>query len=125
MPAFKISQLRFFIWGFVLLLITLSLFSIFADRGAIHLWRLQEEKKRLDERNFALQKENEGLRDRIHRLRHDDLYLEQVAREELGLVRPGEVIYRFGSSQSRPDRTKPLSEIPSQPSRSSGQKPRR
>jgi hypothetical protein len=41
------------------------------------------------------------------------------------LVRPGEVIYRFGSSQSRPDRTKPLSEIPSQPSRSSGQKPRR
>jgi cell division protein FtsB len=125
MPAFKISQLRSFIWGFVLLLITLSLFSIFGDRGAIHLWRLEEEKKRLDERNFALQKENEGLRDRIHRLRHDDLYLEQVAREELGLVRPGEVIYRFGSSQSKPNRTKPLSEIPSQPSRSSGQKPRR
>jgi cell division protein FtsB len=125
MSAFKISQLRFFIWGFVLLLITLSLFSIFGDRGAIHLWRLEEEKKRLDERNFALQKENEGLRDRIHRLRYDDLYLEQVAREELGLVRPGEVIYRFGSSQSKPNRTKPLSEIPSQPSRSSGQKPRR
>jgi cell division protein FtsB len=125
MPAFKISQLRSFIGGFVVLLVTLSLFSVFGDRGAIHLWRLQEEKKRLDERNFALQKENEGLRERIYRLRHDDLYLEQVAREELGLVRSGDVVYRFGSSQSKPNRTRPLSETPSQPSRSSGQTSRR
>lgn len=124
MPLFKISQFRSFVCGFVLLLITLSLFTIFGDRGAIHLWRLEEEKNRLDERNFALQKENEALRDRVHRLRHDDLYLEQVAREELGLARPGEVIYRFGSSASKANRTKRLSETPSQPSRSSGQKQR-
>lgn len=125
MPPFKVSHLRGFIYSFVFLLVTLSLFTIFGDRGAIHLWRLQEEKKRLDERNFLLQKENETLRDRVQRLRHDDLYLEQVAREELGLVRPGEVIYRFGSSQLKGKGTKPLSGIPSQSSPSSGQKSRR
>ncbi len=55
----------------------------------------------LDEKNFLLQKENETLRERVYRLRHDDLYLEKTAREELGLVRPGEIVYRFASSESK------------------------
>jgi cell division protein FtsB len=120
----KILHQRQFIYAFILLLILLSLFTIFGDRGAIHLWRLWGEKKRLDERNFSLQRENEILRDRIFRLRHDDLYLEKVARDELGLARPGEIIYRFGSSESKTKRTKPLSEVPSGSPRSSGQKSR-
>jgi cell division protein FtsB len=124
MLSSKILHRRQFICGFILLLIMLSLFTIFGDRGAIHLWRLWGEKKRLDERNFSLQRENEILRDRIYRLRHDDLYLEKVARDELGLARPGEVIYRFGSSESKGKRTKTLSEVPSGSPRSSGQKSR-
>ncbi len=55
----------------------------------------------LDEKNFLLQKENETLRERVYRLRHDDLYLEKTAREELGLVRPGEIVYRFAPSESK------------------------
>ena len=121
----KISHQHWLIYTFVFLLISLSLFTIFGDRGALHLWRLWGEKKRLDERNFLLQRENETLRDRIYRLRHDDLYLEKVAREELGLARPGEIIYRFGSSESKTKRTKTLSEIPAEPPQSWGQKSRR
>ncbi len=124
MPFSKILHQRRFIYTFVLLLVTLSLFTIFGDRGAIHLWRLWGEKKMLDEKNFLLQKENETLRDRIDRLRHDASYLEKVAREELGLVRAGDMIYRFGSSESKAKRTKTLSEIPSGSSRSSGRKSR-
>jgi len=124
MLSSKILHQRQFIYAFIVLLTMLSLFTIFGDRGAIHLWRLWGEKKRLDERNFSLQRENEILRDRIFRLRHDDLYLEKVARDELGLARPGEIIYRFGSSESKAKRTKTLSDLPSGSPRSSAQKSR-
>ena len=59
------------------------------------------EKIRLDEQNYRLQKENEALRQRIHRVRNDDDYLEKLAREELNMVRPGEVVYRFQGAPRR------------------------
>src|SRR3970282_2221530 len=100
----KLSQ-RGLIYVFSALLIILSLFTTFGERGMLHLWRLWEEKKKLDEKNFLLDKENEILRERIYRLRHDNLYLEKIAREDLGLVRQGEIIYRFASSEPRKSRT--------------------
>lgn len=107
------------------LLVTLSLFTVFGERGALHLWRLWQEKKRLEERNFVLQKENEILRERIYRIRHDDRYLERIAREELNLVRPGEIIYRFPSAESKRDRNKPITGGLSQSPPSWERKPRR
>ena len=91
------------------LILLLFGYTIFGERGAIHLWRLRGEKITLDENNYRLQKENNALRRRISRLRTDDLYLEQVAREELNLVRPGEVIYRFPSTEARKSRAGGLS----------------
>ena len=38
---------------------------------------------------------NARLRDEVRRLRADDLYLEGLARRQLGLVRPNEFVYRF------------------------------
>lgn len=121
MPLSKHSH-RQVIYLFCAVFVSLSLFTLFGERGVLHLWRLWEEKKKLEERNFLLLKENEALRERIHRLRHDALYLEKIAREDLGLVRPGEIIYRFASPDSKRNRTKTISEHPFEPLRSSGQK---
>jgi len=85
-----------------LLILLLGLVTIVGERGALHLWRLRGEKNQLDEQNYRLQKANEELRQRISRIRNDDHYLEQLAREELNLVRPGEVVYRFPRAESRP-----------------------
>ena len=71
-----------------------------------------------------MQKENEALRERIYRLRHDDLYLEKIAREDLGLVRPEEIIYRFPSSESKRNRGRTVGEIPSESPPPPAQKPR-
>jgi cell division protein FtsB len=79
----------------------LGVVTVFGERGIVHIWRLTEDKRKLDEANFLLQQENEALRTKIHRLRHDDLYLEKVAREELGLARPGEIVYRFAREGTR------------------------
>lgn len=113
---------RWVLYTFCAFIVTLSLFTTFGERGLLHLWRLWGERRELSETNFLLQKENELLRERIYRLRHDDLYLEKIAREDLGLVRPGEIVYRFPSAESKIDRAKALSEIPSELSRSSAQK---
>ncbi len=113
---------RWVLYAFCAFIVTLSLFTTFGERGLLHLWRLWGERRELSETNFLLQKENELLRERIYRLRHDDLYLEKIAREDLGLVRPGEIVYRFTSAESKIDRAKALSELPSELSRSSAQK---
>ena len=123
MSQSKRSQ-RFLLYVFCLLLVTLSLFTTLGERGLLHLWRLWGEQRELSEKNFLLQKENENLRERIYRLRHDDLYLEKIAREDLGLVRSGEIIYRFTSPESKRDRARSLSELPPELPRSSAQKAR-
>jgi cell division protein FtsB len=81
-----------------LFILSLLVLSLLGERGAFHLWRLRGEKAKLDEENYRLQKENETLRQRISMLRNDNFYLEKLAREDLNLVRPGEIIYRFPSS---------------------------
>lgn len=91
------------------LILLLLGYAIFGARGALHLWRLGGEKVMLDETNYRLQQANDALRRRVARLRTDDLYLEQVAREELNLVRPGEIVYRFPAAEARRSRAGALS----------------
>jgi cell division protein FtsB len=93
-------------------LFSFFLFTAFGDRGFLHLWRLWQEKKRIDHENFLLQRENEILRDQARRLRRDDLYLEKVAREELGLARPGEIVYRFVSPETKRNQTGSIRKAP-------------
>jgi cell division protein FtsB len=83
------------------LIVLLSLVTLVGERGALHLWRLRGEKARLDEQNYRLQKENESLRRRVHDIRNNDDYLEKLAREELNMARPGEIVYRFQSQGTR------------------------
>jgi cell division protein FtsB len=107
------------------LLLALSAFTMLGERGALHLLRLRQEKMRLDEQNYRLQKENEALRQRILRIRHDDHYLEKLAREELNLVRRGEIIYRLAGSERPRTGSAPSSEPPAQSRPSTAQKERR
>ena len=124
MPSPKSSR-RWLLYVFSALLATLSVFTVFGEHGALHLWRLWDEQTKLEERNFVLHKENESLRERIDRIRHDNAYLEKIAREELGLVRPGEIIYRFGGSESKKKRAAAFSAPAAPPPPSSERKPPR
>ncbi|HKX19145.1 MAG TPA: septum formation initiator family protein [bacterium] len=54
-------------------------------------YTLAREKARLEQRRRDLLTDNARLRDEIQRLQTDDRYVEQIARQQLGLVRPGEV----------------------------------
>lgn len=107
------------------LIVLLSLVTIIGERGALHLWRLRGEKNRLDEQNYRLQKENEALRQRISRIRNSDDYLEKIAREELNLVRPGDIVYRFQNQASRrAPRQEPTDEAPERRPEAARKEPR-
>jgi cell division protein FtsB len=94
------------------LILLLSLVTVVGERGALHLWRLRGEKSKLDEQNYRLQKDNETLRQRISRIRNDNYFLEKLAREELNMVRPGEVVYRFSKTGPRNGRGTALNQTP-------------
>ncbi len=87
-----------------LLLVILG-FSVFTDQGLLGLYRLRQEKARMEERLAQLETENARLRVEIERLKSDRAYLEKVAREELGLVNQDEMVFQF---QSQPGKAAPL-----------------
>ena len=120
---FSIPQ-RWLIYLFSALIVLLALITVVGERGVLHLWRLGGEKNRLDEQNFRLQKENEALRQRIYRIRNDNAYLEKLAREELNLVRPGEIVYRFSNPANRPADQKPDPPAGTKPRGATGGKPK-
>jgi cell division protein FtsB len=107
--------LGFFILSFCVL-------TAVGERGVLHLWRLRGEKVQLDEENYRLQTENKDLRQRISKLRNDNFYLEKMAREELNLVRPGEIIYRFAPSEAKKNRSGTVSGDPAESRPSTAQK---
>jgi len=72
-------------------------------RGLRHTARLAADLEQMEARNEALRAENERLRRELQLLADDPAALERAAREELGLIRPGEVIFRIeeGSDEGR------------------------
>ena len=63
--------------------------------GYSRLQELRQKNTQLQDRIAAVEKENEGLRVEKERLQEDKVYLEKVAREKMGLIREGEVIYHM------------------------------
>jgi len=57
--------------------------------GFVQIWKLEAEIERVRARIAVVEAENEALRRQLSYLQSDE-YIEKVAREELGLVMPGE-----------------------------------
>lgn len=80
----------------------------FGDRGLIHLYRKEIERQAYVEKIRRLAEENQKMLEEIHRLRTDLSYVESVARKELNLVKPNELVYRFNDEKKRRDADKPM-----------------
>jgi len=95
-----------------LLLLVLSVLLIFGfltffgDKGILHLFRLQKELARIKEMNLKMEEENRRLREEMKRLQNEKRYIEEIARKELGLVKEGEIIYQFDSSNDKKQNNK-------------------
>lgn len=73
-------------------LVNLLLLIVFGDNGLVELSRLRDREQTLADQNELLARENVNLYRTIGRLRQDPLYLESVARNELGMIGKDDII---------------------------------
>ena len=84
----------------LLLLFIALLFLAFggSEDGLPELWRQRQELAEAESHVAQLQVENDSLRQVLWRLENDLDYVEKVAREEYGMVKEGEKVYRLQST---------------------------
>ncbi|MCA9575620.1 MAG: septum formation initiator family protein [Polyangiales bacterium] len=68
---------------------------ILAEEGLPRYRALQAEQVDLDAQNERMRREVRDLQREVQALRTDPFAIERIARDELGMVRPGEVIFQF------------------------------
>jgi cell division protein FtsB len=79
-------------------------YHLYGSSGLARLMRLRAERDALHDGNLKLHAENQRLREELEALSDDDGNLsrtavERAARDELGLVKPGEVVYQVNEQQ--------------------------
>jgi cell division protein FtsB len=72
----------------------LLFFVVFGENGLIDLNGLKIERNRLLQKNAELEQENISLYREIGRLKNDPKYVENVARQELGVIGKDEMIIK-------------------------------
>lgn len=82
-------------FGLLILSIIAVPLRILDEQGLSRYRALSKELAKLDQQNERLRREVIGLQDTVARLRDDLPTIEAIARDELGMVRPGEVIVQF------------------------------
>lgn len=78
----------------------LVLLAIVFLPGYLKLKHLKEENIRYQKRIRLLEEHNEKLNSELAKLREDPSYLEKTARDKLGVVRKGEIIYQRSSQRT-------------------------
>jgi len=77
----------------LLVVVVLAVHEIFGDRGYLALRRRQRELETLQQQVKQLQEENQKLEQQIESLKSDPKAVEKLAREQMKLAKPGEIIY--------------------------------
>jgi cell division protein FtsB len=104
-------------------LLVLALLAIAALKSWRDLDAARTRERSLRARITETRSESERLRVRIERLRHDPGMLERLAREDLGMVRPGDVIIELPSPDRPAVPVRAAAPIPQPPAPSPGAVP--
>jgi cell division protein FtsB len=85
-----------------LLVLVLVVHDIFGTHGYLAMRRTQADIKKVQTELQQLNKENLQLEEEVKDLKTDPHKIEKIARDELGLAKPGEVIIKIPQSQQLP-----------------------
>ena len=71
----------------------LVLNALVGDKGLIAMMKARQEARAVEASLSRVRSENARLRDEARRLREDPSAIEDIARRDLGLIRPGEKLF--------------------------------
>jgi cell division protein FtsB len=78
--------------GVAVALFGLMVLIVFGDNGLVESSRLREKEQLLAQRNDTLAGENVNLYRTIDRLKRDPVFIESVARNELGMIGKNDIV---------------------------------
>lgn len=78
-----------------LIIFSVLIYAIIADKGLITRLKFQREKTKLEKQLIDEKKKQDTLRKEIDSLNNSDEKIERVAREKYGMTKEGEVIYKI------------------------------
>ena len=88
--------------------------DVFGTHGLIAMRRSMREATQTQQEIERINKENRDLEDHVKSLKSDPAAIERIAREEMGLARPGEYIFKI---PAKPNTSGPAPADPSAPSK--------
>ena len=91
---------RLVIGGGIGCFLLLSLLAMAGERGFFEVYRYSRHLQRVEERIRTLEEQNKRLQRQVTGLRSDPYQVEKLAREDLGLARPDEVIFEIVDGHS-------------------------
>jgi cell division protein FtsL len=107
----RFKKLRAFLTSVTVLcaLALTGLLLVYGEHGYIELKRVQQEHEKLKREVLDKQERNHKLAQEIRQLETDPEAIEKVAREDLHLAKPGEVIIKLLPKQKKelPDKAEP------------------
>lgn len=79
--------------GLIFLTVVIVVDAIAGEKGLLALLQARREYAALERSLERAREENAALREQARRLREDPLAIEEEARRELGLIKPGEMLF--------------------------------
>jgi cell division protein FtsB len=79
----------------VVFLFLMALLITFGNRGIVDNYLMSKRLAQLKSQNGIIVAESDELKRKILLLRSDLTYIESIARNELGMVKKGDVVYRL------------------------------
>ena len=87
----------------LVLLIAGGMYALWAlmvgEMGVIKYYRMRAQESSLRAEIGHLKQDNLRLMEDVRSLKSDPAYLERMARDKIGLARPGEVVYYYGGPE--------------------------
>ena len=76
-------------------LFALLVHDVFGPHGFLAMRRTQKEIEQIRDQIGKVNEENKSLAEQVNSLKSDPRSIERIAREEMGLARPGELIFKL------------------------------
>lgn len=95
-------MLRNITWFLAGGLVLLALQDVFGTHGLIAMRRSHQQAATVEQQIDQMNAENDVLQGRVKALKTDPAAIERIAREDMGLARPGEYIFKLPAKPGDP-----------------------